>query len=84
MYLRAGWAILLRGLELVVPTKEAGRGRPLRGVVGVDVDTPTPPEGLLSRGMLLLTTVVYPLLLLRDWRLVDVGMEAEPLMVGLT
>lgn len=75
---------MLRGVELVVPTKEAGRGRPLRAVVVVKADAPTPLEGLLSRGMLLLTPAVFPMLPLRDWRLVDVGMEAEPLMVGLT
>lgn len=39
-------------------TKEAGRGRPLRGVVGAE------PVGLLSRGI--------PLLLVRDWRLEEV------------
>lgn len=56
----------MRGVELIVPTKEAGRGRPLRRVVEVQVDAPTPPEGLLSRGMLLLTPVAFPLPLLRD------------------
>lgn len=47
---------------------EAGRGRLLRGVVGVETE---PPAGLLSRG------IPLPF---RDWRLV----EAEPLIVGLT
>lgn len=87
--LRAGWATLLRGVELVVPTKEAGRGRLLRAVfeaVGV-------PAGLLSKGIPLLappppTPLLAPppplLFRLRDWRLMEVGMEAEPLIVGLT
>lgn len=67
---------MLRGVELVVATKEAGRGRPLRGVPGADVGAAPPPVGLLSMGI--------PLLLFRDCRLTEVGMEAEPLMVGLT
>lgn len=76
---------MLRGVELGVPTKEAGRGRLLRGVVGVEVGIPPPPAGLLSRGIPLPTPPPPPLLLLlRDWRLVEVGIEAEPLMVGLT
>lgn len=82
--LRAGWATLLRGVELGVPTNEAGRGRPLRGVFGVEVGVAPPPGGLLSIGMPLLTTLLAPLLMFRHWRLVEVGMEDEPLMVGLT
>lgn len=78
-YLRAGWATLLRGAELGVPTKEAGRGRLLRGVVGVDA-VPPPPGGLLSIGIPLFP----PPPVFRHWRLAEVGMEAEPLMVGLT
>lgn len=80
VYLRAGWATLLRGVELVVPTKEAGRGRLLRAVfevVGV-------PAGLLSKGIPLLAPPPPLLFKLRDWRLMEVGMEAEPLIVGLT
>lgn len=76
LHLRAGWPILPRGVELGVPTKEAGRGRPLRGVVGVEVGL----DCLLSRGMPLLDSG----LLLRDWRLVEVDMDEEPLIVGLT
>lgn len=82
VYLRAGWATL-RGVEFAVPTKEEGRGRLLRGVVGVDVGVPPPPAGLLSIGIPLLFPPLL-LLLFRDWRLVEVGIEAEPLMVGLT
>lgn len=67
-----------------MPTKEAGRGRLLRGVAGVDVGVPPPPGGLLSIGIPLLPTPLLPPALLRDWRLVEVGMEAEPLIVGLT
>lgn len=77
--LRAGWATLLRGVELVVPTKEAGRGRLLRGVVGVEVGVADPPAGLLSMGIPLPNPPPV-----RDWRLVEVGRDAEPLMVGLT
>lgn len=80
--LRAGWATLLRGAELVGPTKEAGRGRPLRGVVGVAVGVAEPPAALLSRGMPLPKPPNPPPV--RDWRLVEVGRDAEPLMVGLT
>lgn len=67
-HLLVGWATLLRVAELVVHKNEAGRGRLLRGVVGVETE---PPAGLLSRG------IPLPF---RDWRLV----EAEPLIVGLT
>ena len=71
-----------------MPTKEAGRGRPLRGVAGVDVGVPPPPGGLLSIGIPLPTPLLPPAVPppppLRDWRLVEVGMEAEPLIVGLT
>lgn len=79
-HLRAGWATLLRGVEVGVPTKEAGRGRPLRGVFGAELGVPPPPGDLLSIGMPLLP----PPLMFRHWRLVEVGMDAEPLMVGLT
>lgn len=68
----------------MVATKEAGRGKLLRGVPGVDVGVPPPPAGLLSRGIPLPTPALAPPLLFRDWRLTEVGMEAEPLMVGLT
>lgn len=82
VYLRAGWATLLRGAELVVPTKEAGRGRPLRTMLEVEaVGVTAPPGGLLSKGIPLLLPA---LLLFRDWRLMEVGMDGEPLMVGLT
>lgn len=68
-----------------MPTKEAGRGRPLRGVAGVDVGVPPPPGGLLSIGIPLPTPLLPPAVPpLRDCRLVEVGMEAEPLIVGLT
>lgn len=63
---------MLRGVELV-PIKEAGRGRLLRGGVGVP---PTPTAGLLGRGI--------PLMPLRDCRLVEVGMVTGPFTVGLT
>lgn len=71
---------MLRGVELGVPMKEAGRGRLLRGVVGVEVGVAPPPGSLLSMGIPLL----LPLLQFNDWRLVEVGMVAEPLIVGLT
>lgn len=80
MYLRAGWAALLRGAELGGAMKEAGRGRLLRGVVGLEAGVAPPPGDLLSMGIPLL----LPLLQLSDWRLLEVGMAAEPLMVGLT
>ena len=69
-YLRCGWAILLRGMELE-PALEAGRGRPLRlGVVGVEV-------GLLGRGMELEPGE-------REWRPVEPGTVLGPRTVGLT
>lgn len=63
---------MLRG---VVPTKEAGRGRLLRGVVGAEAGVPPPAAGLLSSGMPLPAPPPF-----RACGLV----EAEPLMVGLT
>lgn len=37
---------MLRGAELVVPTKEAGRGRPLRGAEALASDGPPEDEPL--------------------------------------